>query len=253
MRQGTKPNPWLLHHAAGDQTGCGPPNGPRRARRPKKQIADPTAAQEMRHRWGPHCHTANCFTISSIAILGSIITDSRWEGAAGLSLRPARQPQTKSGRIQVRLLQRFAEYCCKKSLTINGSETECMALRSSPSFKRKPGVEVVPLEVVKEFDYLGIRFSDNLSWGRNLQKVTLVLKKLELEVLVSSCKQRALAVALYVAEPCPYMNMRTLQVVENNFLRVLLGPVAPLVALYAELNFSPLSETAALRPALYWG
>ncbi|KAJ1139140.1 hypothetical protein NDU88_005517 [Pleurodeles waltl] len=47
--------------------------------------------------------------------------------------------------------------------------------------------------------------------------------------------------------------MRTLQVVQNSFLRVLLGlgPGTALAALYADLNFSPILNTAALRPILY--
>ncbi|KAJ1104103.1 hypothetical protein NDU88_001518 [Pleurodeles waltl] len=47
-----------------------------------------------------------------------------------------------------RLIKQFEEYCCKKLSTINGSKTKCMALG--------PSVKCVPLEIAKQFDYLGI-------------------------------------------------------------------------------------------------
>ncbi|KAJ1149226.1 hypothetical protein NDU88_002041 [Pleurodeles waltl] len=76
-----------------------------------------------------------------------------------------------------RLLGGFAKYCDEKSLTINCSETMKMTLRPSPSLRRKLVINDVPIDAIKHFDYLGVRFTDNLNWDSHVRKVAIVLKQ----------------------------------------------------------------------------
>ncbi|KAJ1120622.1 hypothetical protein NDU88_008784 [Pleurodeles waltl] len=115
---------------------------------------------------------------------------------------------------------------------------------------------------------LSVSGSPRLSWDCQVQKAAIALKQAAGEILRFKHKaggrsvsiileiyaRKAVAAALYGAELWGFMNVRVLQVAENNFLRTLLelGPGTPLKALYAELNWTLISELAAIRPILYW-
>ncbi|KAJ1097951.1 hypothetical protein NDU88_003067 [Pleurodeles waltl] len=143
-----------------------------------------------------------------------------------------------------------------------------MTLQPSPSLQRKLMINHAPVEVIKHFDYLGVRFSVNLSWDCQVQKAAIALKQAagdilrfkhkaggrSISIILEIYVRKAVAAALYGAELWGCMNIGMLQVAENNFLRTLLGlgQGTPLKALFAELNLIPVLELAALRPILYW-
>ncbi|KAJ1201908.1 hypothetical protein NDU88_005712 [Pleurodeles waltl] len=167
-----------------------------------------------------------------------------------------------------RLLARFVKFCEERSLTINCMKTMGVTLRPSTSLRRKRTINPVPIEVTKRFNYLGVRFSDNLNWDCQVRKAATVLKQVKGAILNFKYKagarsistilklyaQKAVAVALYRAQLLGYANTTMLQVAENNFLRILLGLGLgiPLKALFAELGLVPISEIAALKPISYW-
>ncbi|KAJ1087912.1 hypothetical protein NDU88_001071 [Pleurodeles waltl] len=61
------------------------------------------------------------------------------------------------------LLGCSAQYCEEKSLTINWRKTMDMTFQPSPSLRRKLAINNVPIDAIKRFDYLSVRFFDNLN------------------------------------------------------------------------------------------
>ncbi|KAJ1092178.1 hypothetical protein NDU88_005290 [Pleurodeles waltl] len=113
-----------------------------------------------------------------------------------------------------KLLNRFVDYCCKMSLTINIGKMTSVVLCLTPGFKQQPLIDGVSIEAVKHCDYLGIWFAKNLHWGSHVQKSTIVVKQKAGAVLKFKHKagarcistiqqiytQKAVSSALYMAE-----------------------------------------------------
>ncbi|KAJ1219051.1 hypothetical protein NDU88_006622 [Pleurodeles waltl] len=124
------------------------------------------------------------------------------------------------------------------------------------------------IEVTKLFDYLAVRFSENLSWDCQVRKAAIALKQAagaimrfkykaggrSVSIILNIYARKAVAEALYGPELWGFPNVRALQVANKKILRTLLGLGlgTPLKALYAELNLTLISELAAIRPMLYW-
>ncbi|KAJ1127378.1 hypothetical protein NDU88_005780 [Pleurodeles waltl] len=144
-----------------------------------------------------------------------------------------------------------------------------MTLQPSLILRKKLTINHAPIEITKHFNYLGVRFSKNLSWDCQVRKAAIALKQAAAAILRFEHKPggrsisiileiyvwKAVAAALYEQNSgYIHTNTRVLQVTENNFLGTLLGlgQGTPLKALFAELNLISISELAALRPILYW-
>ncbi|KAJ1139849.1 hypothetical protein NDU88_006212 [Pleurodeles waltl] len=143
-----------------------------------------------------------------------------------------------------------------------------MTLWPSLSLLNKLTINHAPIEATKHFNYLGMRFSENLSWHHQVRKAAIALKEAagailkfkhkaggqSISIIMEIYVRKAVAAALYGAELWGYMNTRVMQVAENNFQQPYWGwgRETPRKALFEELNLMLISDLAALRPILYW-
>lgn len=73
------------------------------------------------------------------------------------------------------LLDDFQEFCLGRGLELNSAKTKCMLFSSKLKTKCKKSLYVDgdSLELVKEFDYLVIKLTQNMSWASQLDKAQL--------------------------------------------------------------------------------
>ena len=175
---------------------------------------------------------------------------------------------SKTPRGLQNLLDHFGDFCKQRGLIINTDKTKLMMFNPHKKISGRFLLDSVPLERVASFEYLGFTITDQMFWGKQLDKCTLKLKQYGAAILkmqkltqdqevlpaLDIFKAKALGAALYGVELWGHVNHTNLQVAENNFFRALVGlpQSTPLLPVLKNLGMRSISSRIRIRPLLYW-
>ena len=146
----------------------------------------------------------------------------------------------------------FYQYCNKWKLKINGSKTKILILNGNTrDYKHNFKIEQNTLEIVKEYKYLGITFTNVNNF--QITKNNLKQQATKAIYFVLS-KSMVLPLLLYGCEILGYEKVYIFNSVQINFLRHII-PVkkaTPIFMLYGELRRMHIELTIYRRLVCYW-
>lgn len=166
-----------------------------------------------------------------------------------------------------KLLNDFYEYCSKWKLTINKSKTKIIIFGSN-----KPGnfrflLNNEPIEIIKEYKYLGVLFSSSGSF-LNARKYLVNQANKAMHILYSKIfnldipidlqlklfDQTIVPILTFNCEVWGFENLDLIETVQNNFLRTITKSKksTPLYMLYGELGRYPMDIVIKSRMVNYW-
>ena len=165
------------------------------------------------------------------------------------------------------LLNYFAEYC-KKHLKINISKTKIMIFGGNVRSNNKVfTLNGDPVEIVKEFKYLGVVFTQNGRFNRNIKQISdlagkamhLLRKRtinlnLPIDCQLKLFDQTVVPILLYGSEIFGHENLYQLERIHLDFLKSILKlkKCTPNVMVYGEFGRFPLEIMVKSRMIKYW-
>lgn len=166
------------------------------------------------------------------------------------------------------LLHKFGNYCKRWRLKINTAKTKIMILGgNSRSNNTSFTIEGETIEIVKEFKYLGVLFTQNGRFIRYLKylsevacKAMYLLRKrtvnlhLPIDCQLKLFDQTIVPILLYGCELSGFENQFTIEKIHLDFLRSVLKmkKSTPHVMIYGEFGRFPLDISIKVRMINYW-
>lgn len=173
-----------------------------------------------------------------------------------------------AGGLQM-MLNRLEEFCSTYKLNVNVDKSKVMVFSTSRVHKFRWRYKGEPLELVKDFSYLGMLFSSSMHWSNHISrsklKATISRKVLEkflfrsrqpggVKLALRLYKTMVEPVMLYGGELLAFDKLDDLELVNRAFYRSILGLArsAPKAGLLQLIGCSTLKCQFILRALKFW-
>ena len=166
------------------------------------------------------------------------------------------------------MLNIFNDYCIKWKLKINTDKTKAMIFgdyaRNRPVSFNIAGDEI---ETIKEFKYLGVRFTKNGRFVQHIKYLSALAKKsmqllrkrivnlhLPVDCQLKLFDQTIVPILLYGSETFGFENLQPLEKIHLDFLKSILKMKSstPLIMIYGEFGRFPLEIQVKTRMIKFW-